>query len=90
MFNRATYKAEQSAIERIRAAYPNEYQLTLAKRIKSQSHFVGTELELAAEASHRPLLSIYSVIRRYDAELQQIADAITAPFSSAHVMAATA
>lgn len=90
MFSRATYKKEQTAIEALRAAYPSEGQLTLAKRIKSQNHFVGLELELAAEASHRPLLSIYSVIRRCDSPRDF--DALLAPFTQnlSDLMAATA
>lgn len=58
------FEKERLAIRIIRTECPSEPQMTLAKRIK-----YGDMLDLAdvaALAFHRPLLSIYSVIRRFD------------------------
>jgi len=62
------FERERVAIKTIRDVYPNEPQMTLAKRIKLLDIGAGgSPVRHAVNICWtRPLLSIYSVIRRYD------------------------
>jgi hypothetical protein len=60
----SVFDDERNVVEAVRVLCPHEPQMTLAKRIK-----YGDMLGLASAAAltvRRPLLSIYSVIRRFD------------------------
>lgn len=60
-------KTEREAIHKLRALYPFVNQLTLAKRIRARDFVTIGDIETARLTNSRPVLSIYSVIRRFDA-----------------------
>ena len=62
--NTPQQELERLAIQVIRSECPHEPKMTLAKRIKYGDMLDLTRL--AATCEHRPLLSIFSVIRRFD------------------------
>lgn len=66
------YRHEVEAIRRIRVRNPEIGPYTLARRIKNADVRLGNDPDgsnaLALKCKHRPLLSILSVIRRFDAK----------------------
>lgn len=63
----ARFGDEKAAIEALRAKFPDTAQKTLARRIREMDFKMEDNKAMALKASTRSLLSIYSVIRRYDA-----------------------
>jgi hypothetical protein len=66
----AKYVTEVSAIQQLRDKYPAIPQKTLARRIVSRDFTSNADKNLAGLATTaglRSTLSVYSVIRRYDA-----------------------
>lgn len=60
-------KAEREAIHKLRVLHPLINQLTLAKRIRARDFVMPEDINTARLTNSRPVLSIYSVIRRFDA-----------------------
>lgn len=62
-------KAERDAIITLRKTYPDMPAKRLAKKIFSRDFGIySDDFRTAHRSSFRPLLSIYSVIRRFDAK----------------------
>lgn len=61
------YAREAEAIRTLRAKYPTLPQLTLAKRIRARDFEDNLDRSNAMSTGTREVLSIYSVIRRFDA-----------------------
>lgn len=57
---------EVEAIEKLRARHPKTGQKALARQIQARNFSNSDDRALASKALARPLLSTYSVIRRYD------------------------
>lgn len=70
----SAFHSEVLAIQKLRAKYPDIGQSTLARKIKNSTFETEADNVLALNAGSvgRPLLSIYSVIRRYDAKQRQL------------------
>lgn len=64
----AKFRDEKIAIEQLRRLFPDEKQMTLAKRIRTNNFADADHQALATKAGLRSRFSIYSVIRRYDSE----------------------
>lgn len=75
--NKAMLTKEREVIRTIRTRLPEYRQMVLAKKIKDNKFYTSYFREMAAICSARPLLSIYSVIRRHDAKTAKAA-AVTA------------
>ena len=73
------YPHELEAIRQIRVRNQDLGPYTLARRIKTTNVRLGHDTDgsnaLALKCKHRPLLSIYSAIRRFDAKRRQPAAA---------------
>lgn len=67
------FREEQAAIQQLRRIFSDEKQMTLAKRIRTVNFSDEKNQVLARKTSHRSVLSIYSVIRRYDHDQKQAA-----------------
>lgn len=74
------FAAEHAAIVNLRKKYPNAGKLTLAKRIAGRSFDLKADNDVARAAngslspntSGRTVLSIYSVIRRFDRSVKRL------------------
>lgn len=72
------YASEITAIESLRAQRPSDKQMTLAKNIRKGNFTDPNQKSLAASvtANGRSVLSIYSVIRRFDAKVKALVEQV--------------
>jgi hypothetical protein len=72
MKGKGQYADEVAAIESLRAKNPKTGQKQLARQIQARNFVTTEEQKLSGKTLGRTLLSIYSVIRRYDKRIKGV------------------